>query len=477
MTTIAALALLGFLAPYIDGGGAQITLPEIILEFHTATLLEVDRADPARGAIRFKIVRPLKGRLAATEVKLQLSWEGAIPAAIKNLKPGEIAVHFTQCFDKRSLTFINGTWVWTQPAADGWESGGLRPDFEHVFVGKPAELADAVSKLLRGHEIVARCARQGKPAEVQWVRYSLKAPNTKALSRDPSAPPAQKRPVTAWTAELEDPRPQVRVQAGLALAEFGAAAREAEAALVKALKDSDPEVRYAAVLAVGSTGSEGAAVVGGLASALSDENWFVRYTAAQVLQKFGPRAKAAVPALVRALQPSDGVKDFRPVRCAAAMVALSRIDPTVKELEGAISLVVEKLLGYEGDGSDGARAVGAEMLGECGPAAMPAVPALAKRLGDEEGDVRVRAAEALIKIAPEKNAASALAILASALKDPDLFVRTLASEALGRLGPRAKEAASGLAAVLQDAEQEVRQAAWEAIKKVDPDRAAKAGIR
>ncbi|MBI3857644.1 MAG: HEAT repeat domain-containing protein [Planctomycetes bacterium] len=474
MKTLAALALLGLLPPYIDGGGGQITLPEIILEFHTVTLVEAEKADPARGACRFRIVRPLKGKLPARDIKLQISWEGAAPAALKNLKPGQPAVFFTQCYDKRSLIFIDGLWAWTQPAQDGWENGGVRQDFEHVFVGKSAELADAVTKLLRGNEVVARCLRQGKSSEMQWVRYSLKTPNDKVLARDPSAPPARNRPLAAWVAELEDPKPPVRVQAGLALAEIGPAAREAEAGIVKALKDKDAEVRHAAILALGSIGAEGTGAIDGLAQALFDENWFVRFSAAQALQKFGPGAKAAAPALVRALQPVDGVKDFRPIRCGAAMVALSRIDPAAKELEGAMALVVQKLLNYEGDGSDGARAIGAEMLGDCGPVAASALPALLKRLKDEEGDVRVKAAEALIKIAPEKHGGTALAGLAGGLKDPDLLVRVLAAEVLGRLGPRAKEAAAALAAAIQDPEPEVRQAAREALKKVDP---YKAGTR
>jgi len=148
------------------------------------------------------------------------------------------------------------------------------------------------------------------------------------------------------------------------------------------------------------------------------------------------------------------------------MVALSRIDPGARELGGAINLVIEKLLGYEGDGSDGARAIGVEMLGDCGPVAVLVVPALLKRLKDEEGDVRVRAAEALIKIAPEKHAATALGALTAALKDSDMLVRILAAETLGKLGPRAKEASTALAAAAQDPEREVRQAAAEALKAV-----------
>src|SRR5262245_57283862 len=105
---IAAVAALGLFTAYIDGGGTQITLPEIVLEFHTATLVEVEKADPARGALRFKIVKPLKGKLGARDVKVQISWEGDAPPQIRDLKPGQTAVYFTECYDKRSLTFIDG---------------------------------------------------------------------------------------------------------------------------------------------------------------------------------------------------------------------------------------------------------------------------------------------------------------------------------------------------------------------------------
>src|SRR5204862_7249498 len=143
----------------------------------------VEKCDPARGAIRFKIVKALKGKLEAKEIKLQLAWEGAVPKVIQSLKPGQTAVHFTVCYDKRSLTCIDGLWAWTQPGQDGWESGAVRPDFERVFIGKSTELADAVTKLLRGQEILARCRRRDNPAETQCVRYSMKTPNNKALVR------------------------------------------------------------------------------------------------------------------------------------------------------------------------------------------------------------------------------------------------------------------------------------------------------
>jgi HEAT repeat protein len=469
LLSVVSAALLAWAVPvplYIDGGGARITLPEILLEFHTATLVELERSDLARGGFLFKVVKPLKGKLAEKEVKLQIGWEGAPPAAYKDLKPGHQAVFFTQCFDKRSLTCLDGIWCWTKPSQDGWEAGDVRSDFEHVFIGKSAELSDAVVKLLLGHDVVLRCRRQENPAELEWVRYSMKTPHNKALARDPSAPAPTKRPLSAWIAELQDAKPHDRVQAGLALAELGTAAADAGPALEKALKDKDPEVRYAAVLALGAILPEGKAAVDGLAHALADPDWFVRLTAAQSLQKFGAKAKAAEAALVQAMDPSDAVKDFRPIRCGAAMVALAKIDPNSKHLEAGVELVVEKLLNYGADDSDGARVVGAEMLGECGPLARSAVPALQKRLTDPQDEVRVATAEALLKIDPETHGKAAMAVLLGELKNRDVLLRILTAEALGRLGSRAREAEAALEAVQKDPEPEVRQAAGLALKKI-----------
>jgi HEAT repeat protein len=395
-----------------------------------------------------------------------------------------VAVHFTQSSDKKRvpsssspgfenliaqracLTFLDGFWFLTMPGTDGWQSGAVRRDFELVFLGSSAELADAITKLLRGHDVVARCRRLKNTAEIQWVRYSLRAPNNKTPVRDPSAPPASGRPLSAWTAELRDGGSFVRLQAALALAELGPAAREAGEALATALRDADPDVRAAAVVALGVVVPDGKAAVDGLARALTDDDWFVRFNAAQALEKFGPRAAGAVPALVQAIRPGDPVKDFRPVRCGAAMVALARIDPQSKELETAFRVVIGKLLEDERQGSFGARATGARLLGECGPAARSTSPALAKLLKDPDGDVRVAAAEALLKIAPEDHGEAALGALADGLRHADLLVRVRAADALGGRGAQSKGVLAALRAVLQDPEPEVRRAAQEAVRKI-----------
>src|SRR6185436_2451288 len=173
----AALLLLASPAPaYIDGGGWQVTLPEIVSEFRTVTLVEVEKVNLAKGGFKFKIGRPLKGKADAKDLKLQMTWEvGGAP--FKDVEAGRVAVHFTQSCEKAfrtgaastdfenliaqraCLTFMDGVWLHSMPAGDGWQSGSVRRDFELSFLGTTAELTDAVSQLLRGRDVTVRCRR------------------------------------------------------------------------------------------------------------------------------------------------------------------------------------------------------------------------------------------------------------------------------------------------------------------------------
>ena len=129
-----SLALLGILLPalpgsaYIDGGGRADHAPG-------------DHPRVSHGNARPKSRKPIRPAAPSDsrssnpsreswrprEIKLQLSWEGAAPKAIQSLKPGQTAVHFTVCYDKRSLTYIDDLWAWTQPAQDGWGTARSAP--------------------------------------------------------------------------------------------------------------------------------------------------------------------------------------------------------------------------------------------------------------------------------------------------------------------------------------------------------------
>ena len=66
--------------------------------------------------------------------------------------------------------------------------------------------------------------------------------------------------------------------------------------------------------------------------------------------------------------------------------------------------------------------------------------------------------------------------LVVALKDKDFGVRVAVCEALGNHGPAARAAVPGLIRLLKD-ENAPKQAAADALRKIDPDAAAKAGVR
>lgn len=465
--TLAVFLLSPAPAPaYIDSGGTKITLPEIILEFRRVAVVEVERIDLRKGVIRCKVVEQIKGPKITAPIKQQLKLDGKGPARWQAVKPGTRAVFLTDCFDKRSLTFLEGVWYRTDPIADGWEKGSVRADFNIVYAGEAAELAETIKKLLRGQEVQVHCQRKADAAGIQLVRYSMRDPHRKALARDPQAPAAGSKPVSHWVKNLADRNAGVRLDAAQALAQLGAEAREAVPALTKALDDKDPEIRCAAVIALGEVGPSARVAVAELARKLSDSDWFVCVAAAQALAKLGSAARSAIPALTKALQPNGDIRQYRAIREGAVAQALLKIDPQGKSAGKAVSLLVDKLLGDDRVDSNGTRVVGARSLGECGPAARAALPALVKRLKDRDGPVRVASAMALVKIAPGQHTTAAVATLTGDLKDTDVLTRVLAADALAELGPRARAARPALEAALKDPEGEVSKAAGRALKSL-----------
>jgi HEAT repeat protein len=69
-------------------------------------------------------------------------------------------------------------------------------------------------------------------------------------------------------------------------------------------------------------------------------------------------------------------------------------------------------------------------------------------------------------------------VLAEKLTDSDGHIQYYAADALGRLGPKARAAIPALLGALNDASSNfIRQHVADALKKIDPDAAAKVGIR
>jgi HEAT repeat protein len=109
----------------------------------------------------------------------------------------------------------------------------------------------------------------------------------------------------------------------------------------------------------------------------------------------------------------------------------------------------------------------AEDLGQIGPPALAAMPALLKMAEQDRDPVfRVEAAKAVASIDLKNEAA--LPMLVEALRDKAGKVRKRAAECIGDLGPRARSAVAGLLKALKDPDPAVSWAAADALGQIGP---------
>jgi HEAT repeat protein len=117
-----------------------------------------------------------------------------------------------------------------------------------------------------------------------------------------------------------------------------------------------------------------------------------------------------------------------------------------------------------------------EALVLVGPPAQEAIPLLSGWATNADGSVRSYAINALgrIRAEPERG----LPVLINALNDPDVQIRTAALMALQGLGPNAKPALPVLVEFLSNAPSGIEWTyASNALKAIDPEAAAKAGVK
>lgn len=440
---IAVLVVLtGPSVAYIAVGGERVTLPEVLFEFPHAGLLEVDRLDAGRGAVRFKVVETFQGKLPET-IKHLIQADGKLPKELAALKAGDRVVYLAGSYDDRSIVLTDAGWYVTatkNTGAEGWERyTGMRPDLETLFVGTPQELAEAVRKLRQGHSVSVRVRPKGAKPDVRvFLRCDLDAPHHRWPAKDPKGAAANSRPAKAWVGDLSSADPGTRQQAAIALAELGAPAADVagEPLLQALLSDAVPDVRAAAADAVAAIRPKGADRV--LLKALGDSDRFVCAAAARAL--VAVEAKKAVPDLLAALKDRDWAHDFRPFRGAAAAEAILALAPQSEEAKSAVSFLQDRFLNDDRPDGYGTRAFGAKALGQAGPAAKAAVPALLKRFGDPDPVARVSAAAAVLRIDPTpERIASAKKIFEEAAASPEVLVRIRAARSAPQ-NPEARKA-------------------------------------
>jgi HEAT repeat protein len=232
-----------------------------------------------------------------------------------------------------------------------------------------------------------------------------------------------------------------RVLGGWAFAAIGPGVKPR---LVKLLKEESPSVRSAAAFGLHELRLSGADIkdaIPALIEALSDQSGDVRYSSAQTLGLIGPEAESAVPALIPLLTDSH----FGP----------------------------------------GVRVLAFEALGMIGPKAKAAMPALRNLLTTNANDLYwgEKTAVAIWRI--DGDVTNTLPVLIQGLSQPDPQERGEAIDVMAEMGPQAKAAVPVLlnelsqptvpAIIATDADS--GQKITNALKQIDPEAAAKAGVK
>jgi len=123
----------------------------------------------------------------------------------------------------------------------------------------------------------------------------------------------------------------------------------------------------------------------------------------------------------------------------------------------------------------GRRAQAAGALGMLGPHAQAAVPDLIKVLQGHDEAVRVSATTALGQIRSQPD--TVIPLLISYLDDPQDGVPEAAVESLGDFGALSRPAWPKLIPLLKMRDKDMQHALAIALKQIDPEEAAKAGVR
>jgi HEAT repeat protein len=353
-----------------------------------------------------------------------------------------------------------------------------------------------------GLEAIARRGRTTPPpGQVAALKHGSNAVRRQAAESIYGVP-AVTLP-SELVAALKDASAEVREAAAKALESFGPSLDSEIPTLLAMMEHDEPAVRLACSRAL-SAAWPGPAHVPTLIAALASRDPAVRHESAVLLGRIGPEGKAAIPALIAVLNEplaldrdkrQVGYFAFYPNPAAAAARALGQMGPSRESVAAlAEALSPENLERRPSRESVAALAkmfspenvvrliaswnaerlvAAAEGLGEIGPSAGAAVPALIalyeKVLASQEHVIGWSAIPgALARIAPNSPASPAVvAVLVRALDSKDQLIRLGAVGALGQFGKDAAAVIPKLRAVAKVSNANVIEAAKKSVAALE----------
>ena len=243
-------------------------------------------------------------------------------------------------------------------------------------------------------------------------------------------------------------------QALTQLKQLGPAAVEAVPTLIEVLDQGEDAYRSSAAMALAAIGPAAREAIPALLRALASDDRYTYGSSAYALGMMGPAARAAIPDLRKALGDPD------PRLRLQAAVALWRIDAayTADSVQGLTQLLehlppeIEQTWIYI-----------VKTLGEIGPPAQSAVPALRQFLRERQDPRPVAVAHALWRIDPRQGEFT-LPMLIQAAQDRRAD-RLLAVQTLGAMGAKAKSALPVLHALKDESQQDEDQALQAAVEQ------------
>jgi hypothetical protein len=185
--SLVVAGLLLFAAPtawaYVE---APYSLGQVCNESTTIVLVEVTRVDKDKGLIIYKKLQDLKGKHPTDTIKHNIGKRGYHEREWKNVmawaEVGKKAVVFHN--GSASETCIEKYWYQTYPEGEWWGMSHAEPFLSRTYFGDPEKLADHVTAMLDGKEVVVPCLADGnkdqlhnRQGKVQRMKASLKRGN------------------------------------------------------------------------------------------------------------------------------------------------------------------------------------------------------------------------------------------------------------------------------------------------------------